>query len=304
MKKIIRLGPLGGELLLFILLLSTVVSWAFVAIDEVSPATLDPEANVNGAYQYLPLIQRKPLGPPLILHFAANVDVADPGDTIELYWQTQDAITNTLYHLMPSGQLGTWWNVAPAGTMTYTIPINARNQERFILFAGNEAFPYDSATVSITLTCPDVWFFSPAPDICPQDAALISVGAEQAFERGVMVWVAGLDGIFVLFDDTVFSPKWDYYTDEWNEGDPIDDPTIVPPAGLYQPVRGFGLVWREQPTVRDRLGWALAPEVEFETAVQTTSYSKYNSTYLRALDGNVWWLGPERSSWQKIIVDL
>jgi len=303
MKKIIRLGSLGGEFLLFILLLSAVAIWTFASVNVVSPAALEPETSENGAYQYLPLIQKKPLGPPLILLFAANVDVADPGDTIELTWQTQDAITNTLYHLMPSGQLGTWWNVTAAGTMTYTIPASTRNQERFILYAVNGKFPYDSAMVSITLTCPDEWFFSPAPDICPQDAALISAGAEQAFEHGVMVWVAGQDAIYVLFDDTLFSPRWDHYLDEWNEGDPIDDPTIVPPAGLYQPVRGFGLVWREQPTVRDRLGWALAPEVEFETAVQYTSYSKYNSTYLRALDGNVWWLGPERSSWQKIVVN-
>ena len=77
----------------------------------------------------------------------------------------------------------------------------------------------------------------------------------------------------------------------------------MPPPGYYQPVRGFGLVWREQPNVRDRLGWALAPEAGFETAVQHTSYPKYNHTYLRALDGNVWWLWPEHSGWEKIIVD-
>lgn len=303
MKKMIRTGPRAGKFLLVLLPLIVAAHWLFVSIDDVAPATSEPEASDTNTYFYLPLIQKKPSGPPRILHFAADVEVADPGDTIELSWQTQNAITNTLYHLLPSGQLSTWWNVSAQDTMTYTIPSSARNQDRFVLYGINEEFPYDSAMVSIILTCPDIWFFSPAPDICPQDAALISTGAEQAFERGVMVWVEGLDGIYVLFDDAIFSPKWSFYSDEWDEGDPIDDPSIMPPPGFYQPVRGFGLVWREQPNVRDRLGWALAPEVEFETAVQRTSYFKYNSTYLRALDGDVWWLKPERSGWEKIAVD-
>jgi hypothetical protein len=72
---------------------------------------------------------------------------------------------------------------------------------------------------------------------------------------------------------------------------------------LYQPQRGFGLVWREEPTIRDRLGWALATESGGDTAVQRTSYYKYNHTYLKALDGNVWHLFPERSDWEKLVPD-
>ena len=302
MNRKIRTGSLTAELLVFVFLLFAGSAWSF-AINGVTQATHGPEASNDDTYQFLPLIQKHPTGPPEILQFAANVEVADPGDTIELSWHTKNASTNTLYHLLPTGQLGTWWDVAPKGTMTYTISAGARNRERFILYAVNEEYPFASAMVTITLTCPDDWFFSPTPDICPQDAALISRGAEQAFEQGVMVWVEENDSIYVLFDDSGFTTRWNRYTDEWNEGDPIDDPSIIPPAGFYQPVRGFGLVWREQPNVRDRLGWALAPEAEFETAVQHTSYPKYNHTYLRAWDGDVWWLWPERSGWEKIIVD-
>jgi len=74
----------------------------------------------------------------------------------------------------------------------------------------------------------------------------------------------------------------------------------VPPVGLYQPVRGFGLVWREEPGVRDRLGWAVDREVGYPTAIQRTSWYKYNATYVKALDGGVWELGPERSKWRHI----
>jgi hypothetical protein len=92
------------------------------------------------------------------------------------------------------------------------------------------------------------------------------------------------------------------YADDWNEGDPEDDPTLTPPDGLYQPVRGFGLVWRTYSEVRDRLGWAVDQEVGFDTVIQMTTRYKYNSTYIQALDGNVWHLQPELSGWEKIQV--
>ena len=66
-------------------------------------------------------------------------------------------------------------------------------------------------------------------------------------------------------------------------------------------MRGFGLVWRERPNVRDRLGWAVDQEAGFITIMQGTTRYKYSSTYLCAFDGNVWHLGPERSSWEKIL---
>lgn len=112
-----------------------------------------------------------------------------------------------------------------------------------------------------------------------------------------MVWIKEMGQILVLFTDAN-SPKWNVLTDHWQEGDPLDDPTLTPPAGLLQPVRGFGLLWRTEGGLKDRLGWAVAPEVSYETAWQTTSRWKYNETYLRAADGRIWHLLPERSGWQ------
>jgi hypothetical protein len=149
------------------------------------------------------------------------------------------------------------------------------------------------------LNCPYGWLFAPEPPICAQDAPLISTASEQQFEHGTMIWVAEEDRIYVLYDDAIFSPKWSNFVDDWNPGDPIDDPTIQPPPGFLQPQRGFGLVWREQPQVRDRLGWALAPEAGYTTAVQRTSYSRYNETYILALDEDIWLLKPEQSGWEK-----
>ena len=246
---------------------------------------------------YLPFVT-VPALPPQILSFTANVPIADPGDIITLSWQTSQATTITLYHLV-GGVFGQFWDVAPSGNMTYTISSTSRNSESFALYASNALFPYTSASLTLPLTCPFTWFFSPAPDVCPQEAALLSASAEQQFEHGVMIWVGEEDRIYVLYDDTMYTDGWAAFEDTWEEGDPIDDPSIVPPPGFYQPQRGFGLVWRDQPLVRERLGWAVAPEVGGDTAVQRTSYYKYNHTYLKALDNNVWHLFPERSDWEK-----
>ena len=35
---------------------------------------------------------------------------------------------------------------------------------------------------------------------------------------------------------------------------------LAPPAGLLEPIRGFGKVWRENQAVQDALGWATGIE--------------------------------------------
>ena len=152
------------------------------------------------------------------------------------------------------------------------------------------------ATLQVDLRCTAEWFFDAAPDICPFEEALTGPGAEQHFERGVMLWVGPEDRVYVLFDDAQ-GPLWTAFADEWNQGEPASDPALDPPAGLQQPVRGFGLVWREEPHVRARLGWATAPEQAYETALQRTSHYRYPVLYIRALDGGVWQLGPNGGSW-------
>ncbi|MEW5988615.1 MAG: hypothetical protein AB1791_18460, partial [Chloroflexota bacterium] len=237
--------------------------------------------------------------PPLIHFFQANVAVADPGDTLELSWATSNATRVTLYRLMPSGQLGNFWDVELSGAFIYTTAATDRNHVDFALFASDASGAWVQATVTVQLTCPDSWFFTPAPNECPWAAPLASAGAEQSFERGFMVWVQAQDQIYVLFEDGL-SPGWKIVQDNWDEGDPVDDPTLLPPAGFYQPVRGFGLVWREEVGVRDRLGWATAAEAGFNTLYQSTARFKYNEFYLLALDGRVWHLFPEMSRWEKV----
>jgi hypothetical protein len=235
-----------------------------------------------------------------VLYFRANVTEADPGDAITLEWATSGAKSVTLWRLMATGQLGEFWDVALSGSFDYVIPQGYRNWITFAL-AVTPAQGEGGAsmtTLQIPLRCPDTWFFANPPDICPAQAALVSAGAEQHFQGGIMLWSAAEDRIYVLYAGGQ-DPEWAAFADEWDPGEPENDPTLQPPSGFYQPVRGFGLVWREQPGVRDRLGWALDQETAYQTAVQRTSYAKYNETYIRALDGGVWRLEAEHSGWEK-----
>ena len=266
------------------------------------PATPMPPASTPSP---VPTLTPVPDEGPVVVYFRADVGAdkehpeADPGDTITLEWQATGATYAVLTHLLPTGQAGQFWEVETSGSMAYAIPVESRNSETFDLFVADDAGRSVRAGLVVTLRCPDTWFFSPAPDECPSGPAVLTDGAEQRFERGVMLWNKAEGAIYVLFDDGG-GGSWKVYPDRWAEGEPASDPDIVPPAGRYQPVRGFGLVWREESGVRDRLGWAVGEEAGYQTAIQRTARFKYNEVYIKALDGGVWALGPEGSEWDYV----
>ncbi len=98
---------------------------------------------------------------------------------------------------------------------------------------------------------------------CPLRVLMTAV-AWQPFEGGEMLWRQDLSLIYMLSD----SGDWQVMGDKWREGDLDFDPAIVAPNGRYQPVRGFGKVWREAEGVRETLGWGLSEEVGFEVQIQ------------------------------------
>ena len=238
---------------------------------------------------------------PVIHYFRANVEIADPGETVVMEWASSGGVEADLARIERGGPYLEFWDVELTGTFTYTIPTHEREFVQFQLAVIDAEGDIAYAGLNIPLTCPDTWFFEPAPEGCPGDAALFSRGAEQPFEHGAMVWVEGRDGIYVLCDDDVHSPRWTFYEDTWEEGEPLCDTPPVPP-GFFVPERGFGKLWCEEHDVSERLGWATAQEVGYDGALQRDSAPKYTTLYLRAADGNVYKLLPERSGWEKIIV--
>jgi hypothetical protein len=114
-----------------------------------------------------------------------------------------------------------------------------------------------------------------AADWEPHDTA----AATQAFEGGVMIWRQEVGEVYVLF------PPGDWYafTGTWAEGQTESDPSIVPPPGRYQPVRGFGKVWRSEGWVRERLGWA----VETERGA-TAQAQRFEHGWMLRLEGSIY----------------
>jgi hypothetical protein len=93
----------------------------------------------------------------------------------------------------------------------------------------------------------------------------------QSFQNGFMFW-RNTKEIYVLStaglrNGAATDTFW-RVVDAWTESLPASDPAQVPPAGLLQPVRGFGYVWRSNPNMRNSLGWALSAEQPYDATWQ------------------------------------
>ena len=99
---------------------------------------------------------------------------------------------------------------------------------------------------------------------CPLAPEKSVAAAEQSFQHGTMFWFEDTQFIYILYSNGI----WQSVVDTWRAGDPEQDPSITPPWGYYQPIRGFGKVWREEPGVRDRVGWATEQERGLTAAKQ------------------------------------
>lgn len=90
---------------------------------------------------------------------------------------------------------------------------------------------------------------------CPNDGGSGVNLAHQPFERGDMFWRETTRQIYILRADRAVQ----IVPDSWQEGQAVDDPGLIPPDGLLQPIRGFGLAWRNGGML-NTIGWALRSE--------------------------------------------
>ncbi|NWF81452.1 MAG: hypothetical protein HXY37_15630 [Chloroflexi bacterium] len=108
---------------------------------------------------------------------------------------------------------------------------------------------------------------------CPQTLVRGVPAAEQYFERGVMIWVelprasGALDRRIFVIRGVPLPLAFSVFYDAWTEGAP-ESAGLTPPLGLLGTRRGFGLVWRQYPKVREALGWATLPEAGHIATVQ------------------------------------
>ena len=213
---------------------------------------------------------------------------ASGGSEASICWVTREAILTCVQDpLNPDG-----------GTVTITPSGPGRPGATEIALTVTNSAGSAEASVEVTIECAE----DPLPELedqqmygnCPY-GTMVGTAAYQPFQNGTMLWLQGNGTIYVLYAND----QYETYADTFREGDPESDPALVTPAGLYQPVRGFGLVWRTNERVRDGLGWALAPEAGFQGWSQ--SYSGVgmhtSGTFIRSLDGTIYVLSHFGAVW-------
>jgi len=108
---------------------------------------------------------------------------------------------------------------------------------------------------------------------CPTGAAAIVWSAWEPFQRGYMWWREDTDRAHVLYWQGGSNPSagnWQSAGDSWRwDGSFPDGRGLTPPAGLYEPLRGFGYVWYNFLGGPDSaIGWATDAEKGFCAKIQ------------------------------------
>lgn len=228
---------------------------------------------------------------PTISSFTVTPTSAERGQTLTLTWESSNGITATLQHRDPNN----WWGTQIAGDFPVSgqavISDTTKDEgvTAFILTVYGQGGGWAQQEVKVTFPCLETFFFT-SRDLgaCPFGPARPLSMVQQNFEHGIMVWIPHQTGgtILVLYDGGKIST----FTDTWTEGQPESDPSIVPPADLFAPRRGFGKVWREQPGVRDALGWAFFAETPVSSQTQARSTGgdwKAIDYYFRLVDNRI-----------------
>lgn len=261
--------------------------------------TITPEAELTKEAP-LPTSTQKPevVTPPVIQSFTADRSTITQGESLNVSWVASGGTTAEMQWLGNNGTMEGVNNIAPDGS---TIAISPPNNP-VILNVSNSAGT-TTKNLELTIQCAHPWVSDLATahaGSCPK-AAEIGWAAEQPFEHGFMIWLEPSQTIIVFFTD-YGGQSYRIYEDKFKEGDPTNDPNIVPPQGLLQPQRGFGLVWRENTEVRVHLGWATAGETGFETWRQSyQGMGMHNiKTWLKDINQNIIELDPNASAWKII----
>lgn len=206
-----------------------------------------------------------------------------PGDNVTLAWRVLGATDITIFRIGDDGQNERQWAVQREGQITVSTNPARTDAAEFVMVAqsGNQLV---EERLLVEINCSQGWFFDPAPAACANQAAEPSLQVEQTFEGGRMIWIASNQQIYIFFADEQ-QPRWLQVADTFENGQPERDDSLNPPEGRFQPVRGFGLVWRTNNNIRDRLGWALEPESAYEGMVQSNSDG--STVYMRTRDGGI-----------------
>ncbi|HEY0071765.1 MAG TPA: zf-HC2 domain-containing protein [Chloroflexia bacterium] len=122
----------------------------------------------------------------------------------------------------------------------------------------------EDADVRERLGCPTV----PEEPVVP--------AAQQHFQAGYMFWRGDTRTIYVFLQSgphDVYG-NWFEFKDTWEEGEPVPTVEGGVPDGAYIPVRGFGKLWANNSTLRQKLGYATEPEASVDAVWQPFEHGR------------------------------
>jgi hypothetical protein len=169
------------------------------------------------------------------------------------------------------GQLEGWREVALSGSTTVKLRDEDPVADHWVDFKlyvvrASGVYTYTERRVRVTLVCRLSWFFSPPPEGCPQENPDMVSILSQRFERGLILGDATHARVYL--DE----PGQPYLGLGLRLLPQADLGQAGPPAGLFVPAPEFSGVWAGSlpghEDLRDRLGWATAPAITFESARQ------------------------------------
>jgi hypothetical protein len=226
-----------------------------------------------------------------------------PGDVLTVTWSLPDPskLPGGHYYILVLATPGRdgpnsvkQWDHLPA-TGSLTIPLPMANRDRYIVFM---AYPPD-VDAEVRMPCPDPYFFdipsaseswgkSVAQTDCAASAPVSYDAVDQVFEGGRML--AFDNQVFVFAADVNSAGRTTVLHADATTAT-TTDPLLVP-AGKYPPDPAtFERFWRGAHisnaapwlTVREALGWAVAPAQAFQMILQRPWHT--NLTY--AADGTL-----------------
>lgn len=204
---------------------------------------------------------------------------ANPGDAVTLHWNAQgDRATlcpSSRYTLFTSADC---INGPLIGAQSFVIPSDVKGNKtiEFVLTVSGAAASTATQGTSIAMYCELTWFFSDElqAGVCPREL-IQTHAAIQYFERGTMIWLKEPGRYYILENQNV--APGDIRLPLSVIVDPLDvtrntESSVKPPADLFAPTSGFGLIWRgdvqQSAGFRDQLGWALQSEFGYEAKYQ------------------------------------
>jgi hypothetical protein len=140
--------------------------------------------------------------------------------------------------------------------------------------------PVSATAAAATTPCP------------PPTNTRIAMASIEKFERGWVLWVGDTRQLYVMVLDpgAKNTGTVQVFPENWANGMPEVDGSIVPPNGYWQPKRGIGKLWRENQAVRDGLGWGAKDSEGFMAVVASNGIDTWLSGHDTAfkLTGNRW----------------